>query len=209
MSPAQVMSPADLGCVFSAASCSGLPILSQSSSGIIFNLADATLDKMAKRFVIINDEELASKSKKAKNENTVRTEKRADKAFTNFLMEMGVPEQNCDYWNYEEPELDTYLAKFWFGARKQDDENSQEQDSSDPELKKNMYKATTLRNMRYGLNRILKNKGHLYDITDKKTASFTKSQQAFNDAIKELKSEGKGDVSSYPEIEEEGKTCLN
>ena len=69
-----------------------------------------------------------------------------------------------------------------------------------------MYKANTLRNFRYGLNRILKTKGHLYDICDKKTASFTKFQQAFNDAIKELKREGKAEVESYPEIEEEGKT---
>ena len=44
----------------------------------------------------------------------------------------------------------------------------------------------------------------MYDITEKKTASFQKSQQAFNDAIKELKAHDKGDVESYPEIEEEG-----
>ena len=31
-----------------------------------------------------------------------------------------------------------------------------------------------------------------------------KYQQAFHDAIKELKAEGKADVDSYPEIEDEG-----
>ena len=76
-------------------------------------------------------------------------------------------------------------------------------------MKQHLYKANSLRNFCYGLNRILQNKGHLYDISDKKTASFQKSQQAFNDAIKELKSEGKGDVKSYPEIVEEGKIFLS
>ena len=33
---------------------------------------------------------------------------------------------------------------------------------------------------------------------------LTKSQQVFSDAIKELKAEGKADVDSYPEIEEQG-----
>ena len=70
-----------------------------------------------------------------------------------------------------------------------------------------MYKANSLRNFRYSLNRILRTKGHLYDITSKKTTSFQKSQQAFIDAIKELKENGKADVDSYPEIEEQG-ICL-
>ena len=64
----------------------------------------------------------------------------------------------------------------------------------------------SLRSFRYGLNQILKTCGHLYNITNKRTASFQKCQQAFIDALKELKSEGKGDVDSYPEIEEQGKT---
>ena len=58
------------------------------------------------------------------------------------------------------------------------------------------------------LNRILNSKGHLYDITDKKTASFKKSQQSFTDAIKELKANGKGDVESYPEIQESGRYLM-
>ena len=163
---------------------------------------------MSKRFLVINDEELANKSKKAKNENTEKAEKRAHTAFTNFLLAMGLDKNKTDYWNFEEPELDGYLAKFWFGARKlkqEDDDKEQEQVQLDPDMKERMYKATSIRTFRYGLNRILKQRGHLYDITDKRTASFVKSQQAFNDAIKELKSEGKADINSYPEIEEEGK----
>ena len=155
----------------------------------------------------MDDKDLEFKTKKAKNENTEKTEKRANKAFTNFLIVMGCPPDKTDYWNFTEPELDSYLAKFWFGSRKDICEgDTVTNEEEDPQQKNRMYKANTLKNFPYGINRILKTKGHLYDITDKKTASFTKSQQAFNDAIKELKTEGKADVNSYPEIEEEGKT---
>ena len=161
---------------------------------------------MAKRFLIIDDDKLAVKSKQAKNENTEKAEKRADKAFTNFLLTMGVSDDKTNYWNYEEPQLDGYLAKFWFGAHKLSPEDSQDSEEIiDPQMKDRMYKATSLRTFRYGLNQILKQCGHLYDISDKSTASFTKLQQTFNDAIKELKSEGKADIDSYPEIEEDSK----
>ena len=72
-------------------------------------------------------------------------------------------------------------------------------------MKEQLYKANSLKNFSYSLNHILKTKGHLYDITDKKTASFQISQQAFADAIKELKTNEKGGVESYPEIKESGK----
>ena len=85
-----------------------------------------------------------------------------------FLTTMGVDEKNLDYWNYTKPELDTYLDKFWFGARKDVD-----MDTPDPEQDDNMigmlYKANSLCNFQYIQNRILKQKGHLHDI--KKTAS--------------------------------------
>ena len=115
-------------------------------------------------------------------------------------MALGVPEEKTNYWNFTEPELENYLAKFWFEARK---DIYGDKDNDDPDIKDRMYKANSLRNFRYRLNHILKTKGHLYDITDR-TTSFLKSQQAFSDAIKELKAEGKADVDSYPEIEEEG-----
>ena len=151
----------------------------------------------------MDDEQLEIKTKLCKNDNTRKIERCAHKAFTKFLITMGVPEDNTDYWNFTEPELDNYLAKFWFGACKdicEDEDDSQQ----DPDMKERMYKANSLRNFRYGLNCILKSKGHLYDITDKKIASFLKSQQAFTNAIKELKAEGKADVESCPEILEQG-----
>ena len=155
----------------------------------------------------MSDKDLEIKTKKCKNENTYKAEKRADKAFIKFLVAMGVDETDTNYWNYSEPRLDEYLAKFWFGVRKEDADD-QETSESDPQMKERLYKANSLRNIRYSLNRVLKSKGHLYDITNKNTASFQKSQKAFNDAIKELKAEVKGDVKSHPEIEETGKFVL-
>ena len=155
-----------------------------------------------KRFLVMDDDEIASKSKQAKNSNTDKSERRADKAFRKFLEALGYDENDTDYWYFDEPTLDGCLAKFWFGARK--DIWGEEDESNDPDMKNRLYSANSLKNFRYGLNRILKNKGHLYDIIEKKTASFTRSRQAFADALKELKSEGKGEVHSYPEIDEEG-----
>ena len=149
------------------------------------------------------------KLKKCKNQNTENCDKRANKAFINFLLANG--QTDTDYWNFTEPELDKYLAKFWFGARKDicEGETEETNDNDDPNMKNRMYKASSLRNFRYSLNRILKSRGHLYDITAKSTASFVKSQKAFVDAIKELKEEGKGDIQSYPEIAEEGTFFLS
>ena len=79
-----------------------------------------------------------------------------------------------------------------------------DEEDNDPQMKNRMYSANTLKNFRYGLNRILKSKGHLYDIIHKKTTSFIGSQKAFADALKELKAEGKAEIKSYPEIDEEG-----
>ena len=143
----------------------------------IQGLGDITLDAksqiMAKRFLVINDTEFEQKTKKLKNDNTKKCEDRAHRAFTTFLIANGVEENNTDYWYYSEPELDKFLAKFWFGARKDFNEVEGQFDSEeDPDLKSRMYKASSLRNFRYSLNRILKKRGHLYDITAKSTTSF-------------------------------------
>ena len=159
---------------------------------------------MSKRFLVLDDDELQEKAKRSKNSNTDKSERRADTAFRKFLVELGYEEKDTEYWFFDEPTLDDCLAKFWFGARKDicsDDSDTE----NDLQMRRRMYSANTLKNFRYGLIRILKSKGHLYDIIDKKTASFTKSQKVFSDALKELKSEGKAEVHSYPEIEEEGK----
>ena len=64
------------------------------------------------------------------------------------------------------------------------------------------YSSNSLQSFRYARNRILKEKGHLHDIT--KDSSFSKPIQAYKDAIKELKEEGKAVINSAPEIVETG-----
>ena len=169
-------------------------------------MADSSLKRKSDEFkqhVVFTDDELLKKIKLSKNVNTEKSEKKAHKVFTNFLNQIGATE--VDYWSYEEPELDNYLAKFWLGVRKYDCDLDTEdsQDSSKEKIEK-LYSANTLRNFRYALNRILKNRGHLYDITTK-GASFMKSDEAFKVALNELKEQGKAEVHSHPEIGEEGK----
>ena len=59
--------------------------------------------KMAKRFIIMTDDDLEIKSKKCKNEHTIKAKNKADKAFTKFLVAMGIEDDKTDYWNYDEP----------------------------------------------------------------------------------------------------------
>ena len=65
-------------------------------------------------------------------------------------------------------------------------------------------KHLVLKLFRHGIKRALKNYGHLYDITDKKSTSFSKSIKAFESAMKDLKQCGKGYVTHKKEIEPRG-----
>ena len=111
------------------------------------------------------------------------------------------------YWLYTEDKLDIMLEKFWFGACK-DPDSDYESDPEDTEKKSLMYSANTMKNFRYTLNRILKNKGHLYDIVNPSSLSFRRSQKAFQASQKELKELGKAQVHSAPEIIEDGEIAI-
>ena len=153
--------------------------------------------------VVMSDEDLLKKIRMSKNVNTLKSEKKAHKVFTRFLQQCGC--DNLEYWFYEKPELDKYLAKFWLGVRKYDmEDNSDDEENTDNSKIDKLYSANTLKNFRYALNRILKEKGHLYDITIKGT-SFMRSDEAFKVTLKELKQQGKAEVHSHPEITENGK----
>ena len=66
----------------------------------------------------MSGEDLEDKSKRCKNDNTLKCEQRADKAFKTFLITNGCNANEVNYWNFSEPTLDKYLAKFWFCASK-------------------------------------------------------------------------------------------
>ena len=56
-----------------------------------------------KRFLVINSDELEERSKKAKNSNTDKAEKRVDRAFRKFLIALGKQEEDTEYWYYDKP----------------------------------------------------------------------------------------------------------
>ena len=68
-----------------------------------------------------------------------------------------------------------------------------------------MYSANTMKNFWYALNRILKSKGHLYDIISPSSLSFRRNQKAFTASQKELKQCGKAQIKSKQEITKDGK----
>ena len=111
---------------------------------------------------------------------------------------------NLDYWYYEEDDLDIMLEKFWFGARK-DPDSDYDSDADDPQKTQLMYSANTMKNFWYALNRILKSKGHLYDIISPSSLSFRRNQKAFTASQKELKQCGKAQIKSKQEITKDGK----
>ena len=155
------------------------------------------------RHVVYDEDEISLKKKKSENKNTVKSEERANHAFQRFLTQCNV--ESTEYWFYTEPELDSYLAKFYLGARKFASDTDPSFDE-DPDQKSRKYSANSLKNFCYALYRILKQKGHLYDIISENGISFKKSNEAYKVAMKEVKDEGKAEVKSHPEILEEGKT---
>ena len=91
--------------------------------------------KHLRRFKILFDEELAAKKLKLRNQNTLAAERHADKAFKAFLLESGC--QSVEYCLYSEKQLDSWIMKFWFGARTMNNEQ---------------YTVNSMRSFRYGLN---------------------------------------------------------
>ena len=88
-----------------------------------------------------------------------------------------------EFWLYGEQDLDKILSKFWFEVRTQEG---------------NYYKIASLENLYCGLNRVLNEKGHEFDIVH--GPSFKQSRSDFRDTCKELKSLGYGVRKSYKEI---------
>ena len=107
---------------------------------MLFGVAMEPVKKRTK-FVLHSDQDILAKQQAGKNKNTTKTEQHADQAFRKFLSECG--EMNTDYWSYDEPELDSFLSKFWFGARK-DPDSEYETDSDDPDKQILMYSANTM-----------------------------------------------------------------
>ena len=66
--------------------------------------------------------------------------------------------------------------------------------------------SQSLKSLCYGINRVLCDKKYGHDITT--SNAFLGSQDAFKDALKELKSEGYGHIRHTPEITNAGNIFL-
>lgn len=137
------------------------------------------------RFNLMTKNQIKQKRKDLQNHNTIKADKKADKRFTTWLKLKGI---HTDYWDLSHQELDELLSSFYFEARTIEGE---------------YYKTASLGNLRYGLNRNLREKDYQYDIVH--GPEFAKSSSAFSDACKELKAVGKGERTSYKEIIPSGK----
>lgn len=135
---------------------------------------------------VLTDQQVEGKKKLLQNDNTLKQEKTAETAFISFLEAIGC--ENTSFWLYPVPDLDKCLGKFFLGVQTCEEKK---------------YKLNSLQTIRYALNRLLKKRGLLMDIT--KDAAFANSQKCYAAACLELKEEGLGDVDSAPEITEDGK----
>ena len=145
-------------------------------------------DKHSRFDAEINEDTLQEKHRKLQKKNTVKGELSAQRTFGQYLIACRC--NDVKFWDFEPEYLDRKLSTFWFAAR---------QDKVDPatgDYKK--YKVQSLKSLCYGLNRLIKEKGKMYDIiTD---PQFIKSQIAFSDACKELKEEGLGFIDPTKDI---------
>lgn len=129
----------------------------------------------------MDDDEIDKRQEQQQNQNSIAAEKKAERAFRDFLAECDELE-STNFYTFETEKLDKYLRKFYFGARQK----------KDPTKK---YSVSSLEQMRNSLNRALKKFGHKFDIT--KSEEFSCSIEAFKDACKELKAEGYGHINSH------------
>ena len=112
-----------------------------------------------------------------KDSSTNRSNSKGYKCFAAYFEAKKLP---TEYWLMDEPELDQILSKFWFEGRTTEGKH---------------YKIASLESPRYGLNRILHEKGHKFDIVH--GPSFSKSRKC-------LKSKGYGVRISCKEIKPKG-----
>lgn len=152
--------------------------------------SNPTQKKKKRPHKILTDDQVAAKKKKLENDNTVKQEKTAEQAFISFLEASEC--ENTSFWLYPVKDLDNYLGKFFLGVQKAEGQK---------------YKLNSLQTLRYALNRLLKKRGLLMDIT--KDAAFSNSQKCYAAACLELKEEGLGVVDSTPEINEDGKYIIS
>ena len=129
------------------------------------------------RFGKLSVDECIPKGQEVQNKNTINNQKKAVSIFKEYLSSLGL--EDTDFMSFTKDELDHYLTSFWWNACTK---------------KGTEYTASSMETIRYSLNRALIKYGHNYDITHKNSTSFMRSIKAFEDAQKDRKERGLGQV---------------
>ena len=99
-----------------------------------------------KRFQEFTEEEISAKRKKVQKKNTIKSDKSTGNQLQAYLKQISEP---VEFWDYTLDKLNAILGKFWFSAR----QVKSDQDGNDKK-----YTVQSLRSIRYGINRVLKEK---------------------------------------------------
>ena len=120
-----------------------------------------------------------------RNKNSEKANKQACKLLRQYIYEIG--SESVDFENYEDDKLDNLLSDFFLRLRTKEGD---------------LFKINTLHNIRYSLNRYLKEVKPSRACLIKSQA-FCKSQEAFKLLSKKIKKSGKGSVKHYECITDE------
>ena len=138
------------------------------------------------RFEDISDETLQQKQEGVRNKNTIKSDEKCERILVNYIATRH-KDLDLNYWDWEPKLINDVLSKFWFAARNEEGDR---------------YRVSTLKHIRYGINRMMERKGHELDIIT--SDAYKPSQKAFMDACSELKKLGYGYVVSHKEITAQG-----
>ena len=129
---------------------------------------------------------LVDQREELRNKNSEKANKQACKLLRQYILEANGSE-SADFENYEDDKLDDLLSDFFLRLRTKEGD---------------LFKINTLHNIRYSLNRYLKEVKPSRACLIKSQA-FCKSQEAFKLLSKKIKKSGKGSVKHYECITDE------
>ena len=134
-----------------------------------------------RRFAAFSAADLELKRKNSVPASTKKANEKAGRVFNNYLTENAVDKQVHEL---DSGELASLLGKFYFEART---------------VNGDLYKCSSLENLRHSLNRYLKQFHPMIDII--KDPEFRAANDDFKAAMSELKDLGRGQVDHYPPLE--------
>ena len=147
-----------------------------------FGLSQKVNDAQPKRLVEVMQEELEEAGRKKFKQNTERRTKTAVNTLTKLCNELKLP---TNWQELTKPEISKLLRRFYCGARKEDGEQ---------------YKLTAFHALRYGLSRRFEKLMQVDIVND---PDFKEANCTFENICRALKSNGKGKIQHYSEIEPE------